>query len=234
MTNPKWQRDELILALDLYFRFNLSQKSNKHSAVIELSRILNSLPIHSYIPDKEKYRNANSVYMKLGNFSSLDPNYQGLGLQRGGKLDEIIWKEFSNDKQYLSAIAKSIINGVSSAAAPENIFESDELKFPEGRILYRLHRMRERNNLLINKVKCKAIKEDLLKCEVCNFDFHSIYGDLGKGYIECHHTLPLSSYLDEENTAINNIALVCSNCHRMLHIKRPWLTLKELKIIIRE
>ena len=32
-------------------------------------------------------------------------------------------------------------------------------------------------------------------------------------------------------TKIEEIAIVCSNCHRMLHRKRPWLKIDELKNI---
>ena len=49
--------------------------------------------------------------------------------------------------------------------------------------------------------------------------------EIGKGFIEIHHTKPIFKYLDEdiENTleqAVKNLAPVCSNCHRMIH--RNW------------
>ena len=34
---------------------------------------------------------------------------------------------------------------------------------------------------------------DRLACEVCGFDFAITYGDLGTGFIEAHHVLPLSA-----------------------------------------
>ncbi len=59
-----------------------------------------------------------------------------------------------------------------------------------------------------------------------------MYGVLGEDYIECHHTKPVSEYLVEQSTNINDLILVCSNCHRMLHRKRPWLKKEELISII--
>jgi len=59
-----------------------------------------------------------------------------------------------------------------------------------------------------------------------------MYGDLRKGYIEYHHTIPLSQYGEVKITNIDDLCLVCSNCHRMLHRKRPWLTIDEIKQII--
>lgn len=35
-----------------------------------------------------------------------------------------------------------------------------------------------------------------------------------------------------EETKIEDIAIVCSNCHRMLHRKRPWLSINELKQLL--
>jgi len=45
--NPAWTRDELILALDLYFQGARRVLDDTDSRVIELSKVLNSLPIHS-------------------------------------------------------------------------------------------------------------------------------------------------------------------------------------------
>jgi 5-methylcytosine-specific restriction enzyme A len=86
--NPKWTRDELILAPDLYMRVNPVHTSDENPEIIALSETLNSLPIHPHAEHGEKFRNANGVYMKLCNFLRLDPTYTGKGLQRGGKLEE--------------------------------------------------------------------------------------------------------------------------------------------------
>jgi 5-methylcytosine-specific restriction protein A len=35
-------------------------------------------------------------------------------------------------------------------------------------------------------------------------------------------------------TRLSDLHLLCANCHRMVHAKRPWLTLDELKGYVRE
>jgi 5-methylcytosine-specific restriction protein A len=80
MKNPNWQRDEIVLALDLYFDLEYGEMHDHNPKIIELSRILNSLPFHEFASDGEKYRNPNSVAMKLNNFKVLDTNYPGTGL----------------------------------------------------------------------------------------------------------------------------------------------------------
>jgi hypothetical protein len=103
--------------------------------------------------------------------------------------------------------------------------------FPEGKLKERLHKQRERNSSLIKEVKQKALKKyGKLECQCCGFDFEKKYGELGKEFIEAHHTKPLSElHEDGEETKKEDIALVCSNCHRMLHRRRPWLEMSELK-----
>ena len=83
MKNPPWHKDELILALELYFWEPAARGSKSHPDVIELSELLNRLNIHPSIPPGTKFRNANGVGMKLSNFLRFDPEYPGKGLERG-------------------------------------------------------------------------------------------------------------------------------------------------------
>nr|WP_257145970.1 HNH endonuclease [Bacillus thuringiensis] len=71
-----------------------------------------------------------------------------------------------------------------------------------------------------------------LFCEICGFDFHKTYGELGKDFIKGHHIIPVSQLKEGEKTRLEDIIMVCSNCHRMLHRRRPWLSIAELKLIL--
>ena len=107
MKNPKWTRDELILAMDLYFKVPRSAISASNLEVVALSEILNRL--RSVEPeDVEKFRNPNGVGMKLHNFGSLDKTLLGGGLSHGGKLDSAIWNEFCDKRALLSQEAQAI------------------------------------------------------------------------------------------------------------------------------
>jgi hypothetical protein len=99
-------------------------------------------------------------------------------------------------------------------------YEEDEeqIKSQEGRIKLRVHKVRERDP----KIKNKAIEifvqhNGSVFCEVCHFSFEEKYGILGKGFIEVHHLKPIAEYNENELTLIDNLKLVCSNCHRMIH-----------------
>ena len=110
--------------------------------------------------------------------------------------------------------------------------EDDE--FSEGRKLLKKHIARERNQLVITKAK-KSFKQrnGKLFCEICGFDFQKFYGELGDNFIEAHHIKPVSEMQENEKTKIEDIIMVCSNCHSMIHRKKPWLTKDKLKSIIK-
>ena len=115
----------------------------------------------------------------------------------------------------------------------EAIDENEESTFPEGRILYRKHRARERDSKIARLAKNRRLQQTgTLACDACGFTFSKIYGDWGVGFIGGHHTIPISKLAGRRKTYINEIALVCPNCHRMVHWTRPWLTIKGLQKII--
>lgn len=106
--------------------------------------------------------------------------------------------------------------------------------FPEGRLVERKHKSRERNPNLISAAKEEFLKEnENLYCTICGFNFEEKYGERGKGFIEAHHTIPVSDMVPGQKTRIEDIALVCSNCHRMLHRTRPWLKMKQLRGLVK-
>ncbi|GBF12644.1 HNH endonuclease [Tepidibacillus sp. HK-1] len=113
---------------------------------------------------------------------------------------------------------------------------ADEYKendyYYEGKRAFRLHNYIDRNPKLIKDAKDIFIKKHngQLFCEVCNFNFYKVYGKRGYGFIEAHHTTPISK-IKENGTKIEDMAMVCSNCHRMLH-REPFLTVDELRKLI--
>jgi len=111
--------------------------------------------------------------------------------------------------------------------------EEDDPIFLEGREIFRLHRMKERNSKLVRLAKSTRLENDpSLRCEVCGFSFVEAYGkNLGQGFIEAHHKIPISEIKGTVELTINDLAMVCSNCHRMLH-RPPWITVEKLRNLI--
>lgn len=104
--------------------------------------------------------------------------------------------------------------------------------YAEGRVLLRLHRRKERNRQAVRRKKASAAGAGgKLLCEVCSFDFSEVYGRLGERFAECHHRTPLAELEGEHHVRLSDLAIVCANCHRMLH-RRPGLTIKALQRIV--
>ncbi len=224
MRNPKWHRDEIILALDLYFEEDRGPIDDKNPKIIALSELLNKLPIFDLKPNKVTFRNANGVTLKLSNFLALDPSYKGKGMAAYSKLDKEVFEEFAQDKVRLKKIARGIRHISKDASLSQEILkiEDDEISgvdsVREGQVLYKLHKVRERDKKITAAKKKRVLKEKgELKCEACGFDFEKAYGELGKGYIECHHLVPLSNFESGKDTKLEDLALLCANCHRMIH-----------------
>ncbi|MBO1198387.1 HNH endonuclease [Staphylococcus simiae] len=74
-----------------------------------------------------------------------------------------------------------------------------------------------------------------LFCEVCKFEFKEKYSKIiDTDFIEAHHLKPVSEMAENETTNINDIVMLCPNCHRMVHRYRPWIKKKEsLKKILK-
>jgi 5-methylcytosine-specific restriction enzyme A len=237
--NPPWNREELLLALELYMRNRKSPPSKTSREVQSLSKELNRLRARIGRGGSSSFRNANGVYLKMMNFRSYDPDYtsQGkVGMRHGTKLDAVVWNEFVGKEGELFKACRAIREALKEL--PED-FDADSeddgfAEAAEGKLLTRLHKRRERSVKLVKAKKKWAMKKfGGLECEACGFNFVTRYGERGQGFIECHHTQPVHEYGDGRKTTTEDLALLCANCHRIIHSKRPWLSLEELKVLLR-
>ena len=98
----------------------------------------------------------------------------------------------------------------------------DEVAVLEGALRQRLVAHRSRERALRDARIAAAFKQNRgrLVCEVpgCGFDFLEVYGDLGRGYAQVHHLEPLGSRRRPSRTSLEQLAVVCANCHAMIHL----------------
>ena len=239
---PDWIRDELILALDVYLQNPNTIPSQGTKEIRHLSDYLRAVgPIlHRVRRISDRFRNVNGVHMKLMNFRRLDSSFGiGKGLTHGGKLEIQIWHDFGNDPAKCHRAAQDIRSAIeelksSDLSAPLSD-EEEEAEAEEGRAVTRVHLSRERNRKIVRDKKNDAMKRfGKLSCEACAFDFESIYGFRGKSFIECHHEKPIHKIKPGEKTKLRDLRLVCSNCHRMIHTRKPWETVVGLRALIKD
>lgn len=239
--NPAWSRDELILALDLYMRNPQSPPGKSSKQVADLSDVLRRLRLRLGGKAEGDFRNANGVYMKMMNFRRFDPGFTAtgrVGLTRGGATEEVVWNEFAGDLERLRTVATAIVALIDDDDEwndDRGADDDEDFEAPEGKLLMKVHTRRERNRKLVAKKKAAEMaRSGTLRCEGCQFDFSQRYGERGHGFMEVHHLKPLHTLAEGSKTRLEDLALVCANCHRMIHASRPWLEMDQLRAIVSE
>jgi hypothetical protein len=124
-------------------------------------------------------------------------------------------------------------DGVSDGSGIPDVDGDDRLGLEGGRS-WRLHLMIERNRGNIKRKK-EQVKRDTgsLDCDACGFNFAGFYGDLGGDFCEVHHRLPLSQVDAPLRPDLDDLAIVCSNCHRMIHKTCPMMSVEEFREMLR-
>lgn len=226
---PDWSVDELMLALDLYLR---TRGEIAYSPTVKVVTDLSAeLKILRIFPDdvraNPRFRNPSGVALKLHNFSSIDPDHEGQGMAHGGAGDRHVWHDWAHRPDELAQAVALIRARGETKEAPADTGEDEEYEAPEGRILFREHRRYERDRKLVAKKKTAVLKKTgRLACEVCDFESSEAYEV--EGVIDVHHVVPLHKSR-ESVTTMNDLALVCPTCHRVLHKHRPIITPTELR-----
>ena len=180
-----------------------------------------------------KYRNADGVRRKTYDIATAHPDYPG-AITKGGKTTATVVELFIQDPQRMHELATAIRAAITDPGpTPQPPIDLDlEQTYDEGKSFERRHLIRERDPLARRR-KISHARHSLghLRCEACGFDFEATYGDRGHDFIECHHRNPLS-VIGPTKTALTDLALLCSNCHRMIHRYRLWLTIEQLTELI--
>lgn len=106
----------------------------------------------------------------------------------------------------------------------------DDIVGIEGRVLTRLHSYRERDRgfVLAAKQAFRA-RHGTLFCECCGIVPGFWYGERGEDRIQAHHRTPVEQLLPDTVTTPEDLAMVCPSCHDIIHARRPWISVEELR-----
>ena len=231
-----WTRDEIILACDLVRRHGWKSLGDSLLDVRELSTILNQSALHPVGDRDEKFRNPAGVARKTADIATQHPDYGGKPT-KGNKLDREVLAEFLENPSLMHSIAEEILASIRRGEhVPHSDGETDDEEFSakEGRLLAARHYRRERSPKLRKKKVEDCRKKGIpITCTICSFDFKKTYGPRGFEYVEVHHVLPLHTS-GEVVTKLSDLAMLCANCHRMIHRTKNWLTVDELRAIFEQ
>jgi predicted HNH restriction endonuclease len=127
------------------------------------------------------------------------------------------------DVEVLATINSS--KRASKAPSIKDILNHNPFAYEGGRKL-ELHKSIERNrNLRNHKITSFLELRGKLYCELCNFNFLETYPFLTVDIIEVHHIIPLASLSSGATTNLNDLMLLCSNCHFAVHQGDPEINL---------
>lgn len=128
-----------------------------------------------------------------------------------GQPIEVFWRDEGSRKYEKASIAISK--------------RETDIEMQEGSPKLVTHLRRERS-LQLRQMKIAAVRSGggTLACEACNFAFADQYGVLGDDFCEVHHRVELSR--GTRITGVDQLAILCSNCHRMIHKTNPMISVK--------
>jgi hypothetical protein len=120
-----------------------------------------------------------------------------------------------------------------AAGKPETDLEED-ITGIEGRFLTRIHSYKERDRGLVARAKkfYRSRNGGFLRCVICQMHATSRYGADGERCIEAHHTIPIEELQPDSVTTVAELAMVCASCHRIIHSRRPCLTIPEVAALL--
>lgn len=145
---------------------------------------------------------------------------------KGGIGQSNVWFADKEESQEILNRVITLINVGTIPTLPD-IDQSQSILEGNPRLV--AHLRRERNSAIIKTKKEATLRATgKLCCEACGFDFKEVYGKFGDGFCEVHHLQPLSKADGVVKTELSDLAIVCSNCHRIIHRTDPMLSIPSL------
>lgn len=193
----------------------------------------------------ESYHAANRQIGQIGKVISqhtgvIPPTYQGSNGEQPAYFLLIgeyhkdtgweMWDELQQALKNLNLVSIDTYN--SNERLPTETFQFDEKELlKEGKVFQVFVNRYERNQ----KARQECIRHYGDKCFVCGFDFGTTYGDIAKGFIHVHHLTQLADINEEYDVnPINDLVPVCANCHSVIHLTKPAMTIEELKKLLKK
>lgn len=128
--------------------------------------------------------------------------------------------------------AGSATNLIHFESLPETDLE-EEITGKEGRILTRVHAYKERDRKFAARAKrhYKTKNGGNLWCVACDLKPEILYDDRGERCIEAHHKIPIEELQPDSIVHVEDMAMVCASCHRVIHSQKPCLTIDEVRAL---
>ena len=176
--------------------------------------------MHPASDRNQRFRNADGVYMKMMNLASLHPDRREHKGLRTSAMDRRVWSDYWTQPGVVAELARGIALGAQLLApepAEQEALEGYEA--PEGRILYRIHKLRERRRGFRSRVLTRVQRRwGDLRCEACGVRLptEARTDPVAISIFEVHHLVAIAR-VAEAPTKLDDLVLLCASCHRLIH-----------------
>jgi predicted HNH restriction endonuclease len=82
------------------------------------------------------------------------------------------------------------------------------------------------------RLRVAAKKKWGVKCYCCGFDFEQFYGSIAKNAGVVHHLELFTANNKKRKTTVEDVRVVCANCHYVLYLTKPPMDVDDLKKVI--
>jgi 5-methylcytosine-specific restriction enzyme A len=142
----------------------------------------------------------------------------------------VVWDRLQGSGVRVDGLAADLLEHAWCAHVGSSPYRSPD-EFPPG-----IYEEGALTKILVNKyerdrrARAACIAHHGTVCAVCQFDFQSRYGRLGRDFVHVHHVRELSTLGPGYNVdPQSDLVPLCANCHSMVHRRRPALTPSELR-----
>ncbi|NLE25891.1 MAG: hypothetical protein GX625_11235 [Clostridiaceae bacterium] len=199
--------------------------SVENEAIIELSKLLNSLPLIPLSERDETFRNPSGVRRQLLTFE--------WGLQKKkkpihvGEIFYTVYNEIGKNKILISEIAQSIKRNSDFVKSIGFSYFPSTVEFPEGVILFNLHSFLENRHGFRFSKTCNS-------CSICGLNPQTAFHLRETARFLDPHLLVLPQDMRPEmRFSGKDFITVCPNCHQVLHQYRPWRSRSQCEQILK-
>lgn len=185
MVKDNWNREQLIVALNLYWKIPYNKISGSSNSLIkEMAPIINRTPA--------------ALAYKLMNFTSLDAEKQKIGSKgksAASSSDKKIWDEYFEEWEKLALDSSAIVSNIQNKSITEILDIKHELEFVEGR---------EKESIVKTRVNQNDFRQRVLasyneKCSITGISIPSL--------LVASHIIPWSKNIQERLNPKNGICL---------------------------
>lgn len=189
MARENWTREQLIVALNLYWKIPFNKISGSSNSVIQqIAPIIGRKPA--------------ALAFKLMNFTSLDTEKQKIGNKgksAASSSDKIIWNEYFGKWEKLALDSSIILSTIQNKPIEDIIDLEPELKFTEGKEKERIVKTRVNQNDFRQRILASYNE----RCCITGISISSL--------LVASHIIPWSKNIQERLNPRNGICL--NNIH---------------------